>query len=271
MKRFWPSIKNPLLTAAFVLLGLLLYSHFSYILPFGGGPVTDKTNLFRAEGTAEASYVPDTALLYLGVNKTATTQEEAKDEANKIISKITDELKKLGVEEKNIKTTNFSVNPNYNYDVTSSAQALENKMALMPIAPDRPKQNGYIATVNLEVRVTPVDKAEQVIDAVTKAGATQVGTSQLVLNEKKQKELEDQVRLEAIENAKEKAKSLAKAAGIRLGRVVDVQEAGGGYPMMYRTSELKMDSAAAIPAPSTELNPGENKISVTVTLSYQTY
>ena len=73
------------------------------------------------------------------------------------------------------------------------------------------------------------------------------------------------------ENAKEKAKSLADAAGIRLGRVVDVQESGGGYPIPFmRTMELKAEDAAAA-MPVTELNPGENKVSMTVVLSYETY
>lgn len=274
MKRFWPTIKNPLLTAGFVLLGLLLYSHFSYVLPFGRPPITDKTALFNAQGTAEATYTPDTALIYLGVEKTATTQEEAKNEANKVISQITAELKKLGVEEKNIKTTNFSVNENYDYGVTYGTEpaVAEDRMMIMPVPPSRTKTNGYVANVSLEIRVTPVDKAEKVIDAVTKAGATQVGTSQLVLDEKKQKDLEDEVRLEAIKNAKEKAKSLANAAGIRLGRVVDVQESGGGYPMpmMYRSMDLKAEGAA-LAMPTTELNPGENKVSMTVVLSYETY
>ena len=143
---------------------------------------------------------------------------------------------------------------------------------MMIVPPSRTKTNGYAANVSLEVRVTPLDKAEAAIDAATKAGATQVSTSQLVLDEKKQKELESQARLEAIKDAKEKAKALADAAGIRLGRVVDVQESGGGYPIPYmRTMELKIDSAGSAPVPPTQINPGENKISISVTLSYETY
>lgn len=270
MKKLWPVIKNPLLTAGFVLLGLLFYSNFSYMLPFGVASTNNKT-LFTAEGTGEVTYVPDTALIYLGVNKTAATQEEAKNEANEVINKITANLKKLGVEEKNIKTTNFSINQDY-FDVTTTTEQVSEKMTILPMPPRDQKPNGYTANVNLEVRVKSIDKAEQVIDAATKDGATQVGSYQMVLDETKQKELEDQARLEAVKNAKEKAKELSNAAGIRLGRVVNIQESGSGYPvpMMARTMELKAeDMAAAMPA--TEINPGENKISVSVVLSFQTY
>jgi uncharacterized protein YggE len=269
MKKVWNAIKTPLLTAVFVLLGLMLYHQFSYVLPFGHSP--NKNALFTADGTAEASYVPDTALLYLGVNKTAATQEEAKNEANKVINQITADLKKLGIAEKDIKTTNFSVNENYNYEVMP-LEATEPAVTgdKMTILPRNPKARGYIASANLEVRVKPLDRAEQAIDAATKAGATQVGTSQMVLDEAKQKELEKQARLEAIKNAKEKAKEISDAAGIRLGRVVSVQESGGGGVRPYMMMK-SMDTTAAAEAVPTQLNPGENKVSVSVTLSFETY
>lgn len=262
-------LKTPLLTAAFVLAGLLLYSFASPFLPWRTQPIS-KEALFTADGTAEVSYVPDTALLYLGVNKKAATQEEAKNEANKVINKIVEDLKKLGIDKKYIKTTNFSVNEDYDYSVMPvDAVGTQEKMM---IAPDRrPKIRGYVANASVEVRVKPLEKAEQAIDAATKAGATQVGTSQLIVDEEEQKKLEADARIQAITNAKVKAQEISKAAGIRLGRVVSVQEGGsGGYP---RTMMLKAESAAdaTAPVPATELNAGENKISISVTLSYETY
>lgn len=263
MKRYWPTIKNPLITAAFVLIGMFLYVNFSYALPFGYHQ-SNNNALFTADGTAEVSYVPDTAMLYLGVNKTATTQEAAKEETNKIINKITEDLKKLGVEAKNIKTTNFSINEDY-----TTEPVADGKLMIMPVRSTKP--NGFTASANLEVRIKPLDKAEQAIDIATKDGATQVGTYQMVLDETKQKELEDQARIEAIKNAKEKAKELSNAAGIHLGRVLSVQENGGGYPrpMLMKADMATQTFEAA--APATQLNPGENKISVTVTLSFETY
>lgn len=269
MKKFWQAIKNPLITAGFVLFGMILYFNFSYALPFGYHSI-NKDAIFTADGVGEVTYTPDTALLYLSVNKTAPTQDEAKDEANKVINQITADLKKLGVEEKNIKTTNFSVNPNYNNEpmsVTESA-GTSDKMMIMPIRPTTGK--GYTATASLEVRVKPLDKAEQAIDLATNDGATQVGTSQMVVDDAKQKELESQARLAAIKKAKEKAKELSDAAGIHLGRVISIQENGGGYP---RPMLMKADMAAGSleTAAPTQLNPGENTITVTVTLSYETY
>lgn len=266
-------LKLPLLTAAFVLVGLLLYSFAAPFLPWRTQPLS-KEALFTAEGTAEVSYVPDTALLYLGVNKTAATQEEAKNQANAIINQIVKDLEKLGIEKKHIKTTNFSVNQDYDYSimpVEAQDAAMEAPAKLM-IAPDsrKPKVRGYTASANVEVRVKPLEKAEQAIDIATKDGATQVSASQLILNEDEQKKLEDNARIQAIQNAKIKAKDISKAAGIRLGRVVSVQENGGGYPGPY-TMKAESRGGDTTAAPATELNPGENKISISVTLSYETY
>ena len=197
MKRFWQAIKTPLLTAIFVLLGLFLYVNFSYALPFGYHP-SNKDALFTADGTGEVTYTPDTSLIYLSVEKTANTQDEAKNEANKVIDQITGELKKLGIAEKDIKTTNFSVNQNYSSGITAEEQKM-----IMPVRQTTP--NGYIANASLEVRVKPLSKAQQAIDLATRVGATQVGTSQMVVDDAKQKDLEDQARLQAVKNAKEKA------------------------------------------------------------------
>lgn len=268
MKKLWQAIKNPFLTTVFVLLGIFLYSNYSYLLPFGAHPV-NKDALFTADGTAEVTYVPDTAFLYLGVNKTAATQDEAKNEANKVINQITADLKKLGIDEKNIKTTNFSVNQNYGYEIMPVAESgTTDSKAILPPRPTT--SGGYIASANLEVRVKPLEKADKAIDVATKDGATQVGTSQLTLDEQKQKQLEDQARIEAINNAKDKAKEISKAAGIRLGRVVSVQENNGGFARPYLMTK-SADNGGVRSTPTTEIQPGENKISITVTLSYETY
>jgi uncharacterized protein YggE len=273
--KFWQQIKNPLLTAVFVLIGLLLWSNFSYMLPFGSRGPVNKDALFTVEGTAETSTVPDTALLYLGVTKRATTPDEAKSEANKVINKITEDLKKAGIPAKDIKTTNFSVNEDYDNNVYTVMPAAEESMAPdskavgMPIMPRKTKTVGYIANANIEVRTKPIEKANQAVDLATQDGATQVGATQFVLDDEKQKELENQTRLEAIKNAKEKATEMSKAAGIRLGRVISVQEnGGGGYPrpvMMMKTADSAAGSAP------TDLNPGENTVTMTVTLSFETY
>ncbi len=244
-------LKIPFFIILFLFLGFFVFTKLFGPIPFSVNSITTtKTNLFTVQGTGEATAVPDTALLSLGVNKEAPTVETAQKQVNEIINKITGDLKKLNVPEKHIKTTNYSVNPNY--DFTGGQKA-----------------NGYAVNATIEIRIKPIEKANQAIDIATRDGATQVGGIQFIIDDETQKKLENEARQDAVKEAKTKAQSLANAAGIRLGRIVDVQENGNDFPQPYlRTAALeKADDSM----PPTELTPGENKITLTVTLSYETY
>lgn len=248
-------LRIPFFTILILFITLFVFTKLFGPIPFSVNSITTtKSNLFTVQGTGEATAVPDTALVTLGVNKEATTVEAAQTQVNEIINKITTDLKALGVEEKNIKTTNYSVNPNY--DFTGGRQTAR----------------GYSVSANIEVRVKPVERANQAIDIATADGATQVGNVTFVVNDETQKQLEDEARKDAVTEAKEKAQSLANAAGIKLGKIIDIQESSSGFPqpMLYRALDLKAESAGSA-MPATELNPGENKVSVTITLSYETY
>jgi uncharacterized protein len=248
----WQSLRVPFLTILFALLSLFVFTKLFGPIPFSvNSVVTNKNNLFTVTGRGEVAAVPDTALISLGVNKTGPTVEGAKEEVNKIINQITMEIKQLGVEEKNIKTTNFTVTPNIDFRDGSQ------------------RTNGYIVNANIEVRVKPVDRANNAIDVATRLGANQIGSVQFVLNDEDRKKLEMDARKEAISEAKEKAASIAQAAGIKLGRIIDVQESSeGDLPPVYsRMEAIDLDQKQTEP---TELNPGENKVVVNVSLSYET-
>ncbi|MGI8419834.1 MAG: SIMPL domain-containing protein [Candidatus Levyibacteriota bacterium] len=246
----WNSTRTPLLTVLFIFLGLLLYTKIVGPIPFSVNSITTtKSNLFTVQGTGNATAIPDTALLNLGISKAAPTVQQAQEQVNSVINQITQDMQKMGIQNKNIKTTNYSVSPNYGENQTI---------------------NGYAINATVEVKIQPVDKANQAIDSATKDGATNVGDVQFILNDDKQKQLEDQARKEAIDAAKEKANSIAQASGIRLGRLADVQENGIGGPQplpmaMQAAKGVSVDSAP------TQINPGENKITSNVTLSYETF
>lgn len=211
---------------------------------------TTKESLFTVDGVGEATAIPDTAMISFGVTKTASTVESAKNQVNEIANKITQDLKNLGVDVKDIKSTNYSVNPQYDY--SGGAQRL----------------TGYIVDTNMQVRLQPIDKANQAIDITTKDGATSVGGVQFIVNKAKEKDLINEARKKAIAQAKEKAQSLAGAAGMRLGRIVDIKENSQNYPS---PAPILMSAEKAGGGQPTQLNPGENKITLTITLSYETF
>lgn len=243
-------MKTALATISFFFLVLFLYTKFAGPIPFSINSIqTNKTNLFTASGTGKATAVPNTAKLSLGVTKTAKTISDAQNQANTVINKLTADLKNLDILETDIKTTNYSVNPNYDY------------------SNGRQTTNGYTVSQNLEVKIKQIDKANNAIDVATADGANIVGGLSFILDDKTQKDLEDKARKEAIQNAKEKAQSLASAAGIKLGRIVDVQENGGAIIPIYRT----MMAGGGELDQKTNVSPGENTVEVNITLSYETY
>lgn len=252
-----PNLGRPItisiITVLFVFICLAVFFKLFGPIPFFVQNVTTtKESLFSVDGTGDVTVIPDTAKISLGVTKKAATVQSAKDQVNTIVNKITQDIKNLGVQVKDIKTTNYSVNPEYDYRVS----------------PER--ITGYNVSSNIEVKLQPIDKANDAIDLATKDGANQVGNVQFIVDDAKQKELLKEARLKAITDAKAKAESLANAAGLKLGRIVDVKESSqNNYPPYPRMEMMSADKAAG--GAPTELNPGENKITSTVTLSYETF
>src|SRR3989344_4932873 len=245
-------LKIPFFTVLFILVGIFLYIKLAGPIPFSVNSVqTSKSNLFSVTGTGKATDVPDTTLLSFGVTKTAPNVLTAQEQVNTTSNKITNDLKNLGIDEKNIKTTNYSVYPNLDY------------------SNGRQNITGYTVSQNLEVKIKPIDKANKAIDIATSDGANMVGGITFILNDEAKKKLENKAREEAIKNAKEKAESLASLYGIRLGKIIDVQESGGiqPHPIMIESRPIGDVNQEK----STEINPGESTISITVTLSYKTF
>lgn len=243
------NIKASLLTVLFIFLGIFIYTKLAGPIPFSVNSIqTTKTNLFSVTGAGKAAGIPDTAQISIGVTKNASTVASAKEQTNSSANKIIEDLKKLGIPDKDIKTANYSVNPNYDY--------ILGKQTI----------NGYTVTQTLEINVSPIDIANKALDTATLDGANIVGGINFTFNEKTKKDLEEKARRDAVKMAKEKAESLSRATGIRLGRIVDVQESGSSFeprPIMMGALEAKSSD--------TNLAPGENTINITITLSYETF
>ena len=228
---------------------LLVYTKFIGPIPFAVNNVnTNKTDLFRVTGNGEAAAVPDIAKISIGVTESSKNVTDAQTKVNSKVKNITDALIGLGVEEKNIKTTNYSVSPDYSFNRFQEI-------------------TGFTVNQNLEVK-SDIKEINQAIDASTANGANIAGGIEFILTDEKQLELENKARKEAVEKAKIKARSLADAAGIKLGKVVDVTESTGQEP---RPVFLEAKADQAEPDQTTNITPGENKVEVTITLTFDTF
>lgn len=298
-------IKVPFITI-FFFFAMMFSFLFAFIKLVGPIPLTINStqtnkNTFYVQGVGEVKATPDTAKVSLGVTVHAATADEAKSQMNEITNKVVTQLKTLGITDKEIKTTNFSVSEDAEPQpitmalptvdvvgpekvVTGSTTTETNKPAVagspanmmiaLPKAPETKPTAGktqtpektFSGSQTIEVTTKTIELANQAIDMATKLGVNALGTPIMTVNDEKRKTLVKEARSKAIADAKQKAQTLALEVGMKLGKVVDIQESGGGN--MYYAKDMAM-SARAESAP-TQLNAGEDTITVNVSLSYET-
>lgn len=210
--------------------------------------VSQKQDFFAVSGEGKVTVVPDTAIVSLGITLNKPTVKAAQNEVNSIISEITKSLKALDIDAKDIQTSNYSIYPQYDYQTAEGNRI-----------------SGYQVSANLTVKVREFDKVNQVVDQATAKGANNIGGIQLTVDETKQKELLQQAREMAVKDAKSKAESLASAAGMTLGKIVNIQEDANNFPRPMMGMMAIADSA-----PKTNIQPGSTDISTSVTLFYET-
>lgn len=229
---------------------LFTYTKLAGPLPFTvTSTTTQKSDAFNVTGTGKANIKADQATVRLGVIAQSSSAESTREEMTSKINKVTGGIKALGIADADIKTDNFNINPNYDY------------------TPDG-KQNitGYNGNVNMTIKVKDTNLANKIIDSATANGANNVGG--VSFDTVDQTAAEEEARVKAIADAKKKAEKAASAAGFKLGKIINYNEGSGGGPQpMY---DMKaMNAAGSVERTPTQLEPGQNEVTVTVTLSYE--
>lgn len=210
---------------------------------------TTKQGTFDVTGQSQQTAIPDEANIQIGVMSQASSVKQAQDELNLKMNQISQNLKSLNLEAKDIKTTQYTINPEYDYNN------------------DRQRIVGYQASSQLQITLHELDKVSQVIDTATQNGANTVNGLSFNLSRNKKMELIKTARQEAIAEAKQNAEELAQLSGLRLGRIINVIESNpSSQPAPYMQS-LKLDSAAS---ETTQLEPGSQEYIYQITLSYET-
>jgi len=206
---------------------------------------------FTAEGRAFVK--PDIAQLAVAV-KTDRVMDAVKavqqntDKMNQVLSKI----KELGIDEKDIKTTAYRLNPIYDYRQETGQSTL----------------GGYEVYQEVLVKIRDLGKVAEIIKTATDAGANQVGSISFTIDDTE--EVKKPARAEAVAKAKERANEMVRLTGIKLGQLVNVYENLYPGPVTPEYSYAKMDiggyggGGAAL-----EIQVGENEVRVEVTLVYE--
>lgn len=207
----------------------------------------DYSREISVEGTGEAYSVPDRAVINLGVTTDAATSEEAVSQNTEKMNAVLEAIKALGVAEEDIQTTGYYLNPKYDWVDGEQVDA------------------GYTLTQDVEVKLTNFDLIGDLIADSSTAGANMVGGVTFTVEDSEAAKQE--ARLEAVAEAKAKAEQIAEASGLKLGDVVSYYEYSGdsGKGGYYDMAEATMDGSKSVP----NIEPGQEEVSLTVTLSYQ--
>lgn len=222
-------------------------------------------NTITLSGHGEVQAVPDIANVYFTIRKDAKTVKEAQDAVAVVEKSALNFLEENGVEDKDIQATNTSFYPKYEY-------VYENK-SMVPCTefycPPRPGKNvivGYESSESITVKVRNTDDVGKIIQGLGTLGVSDLNGPNFAID--KEDELKAEARKKAIDEAREKAKALAKDLGVSLGRISSFSESGV-YAMYYGKATMSLDAeSGGAPAPA-QLPKGENTITSDVTITYE--
>jgi len=217
---------------------------------------TPQASIASSDGTllsvsAEASSkrVPDVATISTGVVTRAADANAAMRQNADQMAKVMAAIKAAGVAERDIQTSGENLNPNYNYT--------RNKP---------PKINGYEARNTVSIKVRDIGKLGKVMDSLVAAGANDLNGPSFEVD--KPDEAYDEARRGALEKAQARAEMYAKALGLRVRRIVSIDESGSSFPRpmpMMRTMAMAAPKAAA----DTEVSPGEASLSAHLNVVFE--
>jgi len=238
----------------FAITALLVISIFLYFVfqLFYQQKTFDQQNAnqITVSGEGKVYATPDIATVTLGIETNGAVVKEITQTNVSSMNKIIDGLKNLGIEEKDIQTTQYSVTPQYNYT---------EKSGRVP--------NGYTINQNIEVKIRNFDNISSVLDVATQNGANVVSSLAFTIDNPEQ--FRSEARAKAIEQAKAKAKTLADQAGIKLGDIINVYENSYNYSPTYTSAKTLMGGGESVSYDSAQIQTGQQEIDMTINVTYK--
>jgi uncharacterized protein len=198
-------------------------------------------------GHGETRMAPDMATINVGVTTSAATAREAVDGNNTAMKRILDVMAEAKIEARDIQTSNFTVNPRYDYGNNTQP----------------PKVAGYDASNQVAVTVRKLADVGVVLDQVVSAGSNQINGISFSVS--KPEAAEDEARKLAVADAKRRADVYAAAAGVKLGPVLAITENSGYQPPPRPFAKtMRAEASADVPVQA-----GEQVIAADVNITWE--
>ena len=197
--------------------------------------------------SGEVTRVPDLAVISAGVQTLQPTASGAIEQNATRMERVRAALKRAGIADRDVQTSSINLNPEYRY--------VENQPPVL---------TGYRASNNVNVKFRDLKRTGTILDALVAEGANQISGPNLTID--KPEAAYDEARVKAIAAGQQRAELYARALGKRVVRILSVSESGGYVPApMPYARDMAMASSAA----KTEIDPGTQALSVTVSMSFE--
>ncbi len=204
--------------------------------------IESKKITVSAEG--KVSIKPDVAIINAGVEVKAKTAEEAQKQSDVKMNGLIAYLKSQGIDEKNLKTSNYSLYPEYFYPQN-----------------EKPVIVGFISRQDVEIKIVDLKKTSLTVGNLTNKGVNIINSISFQIDEPGKYQAE--ARADAIKKARVEAEKIANNLGVKLGKVVDYNEGVAGSQPYYKEMS-GMGGGGASPIES-----GSQDIRVSVNIAFE--
>ncbi|MBL4891870.1 MAG: SIMPL domain-containing protein [Rhizobiaceae bacterium] len=241
------------LAAALVLGGSLLAPQTGLAANHNGG-MKEQVATINVSGSGSVSIAPDIAIINMGVLRQAKTARAALDANNAAMADVIAAMKAQGIADKDLQTANFNIQPRYQRFKRTSTGLQK-----------PPKIVGYQVSNQLTVRIRDLKLVGAVLDQAIDLGVNSGGNIQFT-NDNPQEALTE-ARKKAMKHAMEKAATLTSAAGVKLGRILSINEQGSRpRPVPMAQARMMADASAESAVP---IQGGQNSYRVNVNVSWE--
>lgn len=245
---------------------LILYFAVSAVKLWGTRLAGELPRQLAVAGEGKTTVKPDIAVFTAGAVAQAAKVKDAQAENTKKSNAIIEFLKKSRIDEKDIKTVEYNIYPQY-----SSSYPLPCVFpGPCPATTVRPPEIvSYQVRQTIEVKVRDLGKVDNLLSGVVSAGAHEVGSIAFRVDDPEAARAA--ARKKAIDNAMAKAKTLADDLGVRLKKIVAYNDDNVYYPAPTKSLAYGrgVDFAEAPPALGPQVQPGEQEITANVTIVYE--
>jgi len=197
---------------------------------------------------------PDVAIVEMSVISQHKNVELVQSENDQKMQQVVNFLKESGIDEKDIKTTQYNLQPEYDYSWCRTTE--------YPVYCP-PKLVDYMLTQSLQVKIRDLSRVGKIIGNLSEIGVNQISDISFVIDN--DTEIKAAARQKAIAEAKQKAQEMANAANIELGKIIEINESVSGLTPQRIVYQKTIESADA----TAPIEIGTNEIVVSVSLIYE--